>query len=296
MTVRTLFLGNEGHILEFIISQSIPVTGVVCTPVSEIHSKYFGSAENIARQHDLPILRPKEILIRYGGDLERIPKADLVIVNGFLYLLEMPFIKKYALGCINLHASILPFYRGRHPLNWAIINGEKYSGATLHYIDEDFDAGDIIESEKFPIVYEDNILDVYKKYIEAGKSLIQKYFTYFYRGTIPRTSQDKKRGSYYPPRKPEDGMIDWNASVTQIYNLVRALVFPYPGAFTFCKGKKITIWKCSEEKHLKTLVKPGTIIKTEGNLFWVNTRRGVLKVIAWKSDGGFSPIKGLCLN
>lgn len=296
MKPRTLFLGNEGHILEFIISQSVPVVGVVCEPISETHCKYFGSVEKLACFHNFPILRPKDILTRYGGDPERLPNADLALVNGFPYLLELPFCNRYPLGCVNLHASLLPSYRGRHPLNWAIINGEKITGATLHYIDENFDTGDIIGSEKFPILYEDNIIDVHWKYINVGKRLIEKFYSYLEAGTVPRIHQDKGRGSYYPPRKPEDGRIDWNAPAIQIYNLVRALVFPYPGAFTFCNGEKITIWKCTEEKLCNIRAKPGTIIKIQGSVFWTTTGRGILKVTKWHSVPGFFPIEGLCMD
>ena len=158
-------------------------------------------------------------------------------------------------GAVNLHASYLPYYKGRAPVNWQIINGEKFSGGTIHYMNKYADRGNIIYQKKIKI---NNMMTAY-----ALQKKINKYFKYvlnknihkIINGECPSIKQNVN-GSYYGKRKPSDGKILWNKKAFDIYNLVRGLSKPYPGAFFIFNSKKIIIEKCSISKIKSRKIKP----------------------------------------
>jgi methionyl-tRNA formyltransferase len=146
-------------------------------------------------------------------------------------------------GALNMHGSFLPRYRGRAPVNWAVINGETETGATLHYMVEKPDAGDIVDQEKVGISFTDTALDVFAKVADAAEMLIARSWPLLREGTALRVPMNLAQGSYFGGRKPADGLIDWGKSAVGIYNLIRGVTHPYPGAFTFVDGKKVIIWQ-----------------------------------------------------
>jgi len=164
--------------------------------------------------------------------------TDLIIVAGYPKLIPRRIIELPSIGIINIHMSLLPAYRGRHPLNWAIINGEKYAGVTIHHISEKFDEGNIICQDRISIKRYDTIADVYAKAVRKGNSLLGKTFRMIGSRQFKGIKQDRRYASYFPPRTPKDGKINWNEPADKIRNLVRALVDPYPGAFFYYRGKK----------------------------------------------------------
>ena len=139
-------------------------------------------------------------------------------------------------GALNMHGSLLPKYRGRAPVNWAILNGERHTGATLHYMTQKPDAGDIVAQQAVPILPDDTALEVFGKVTLAAEIALDAALPALIAGTAPRLVQDLAQGSYFGGRKPEDGRIDWSKSAQQIHNLVRAVAPPYPGAFTTVAG------------------------------------------------------------
>ena len=137
----------------------------------------------------------------------------------------------------------MPAYRGRCPVNWVIINGEKKTGVTLHYMVEKPDAGDIVGQKEVSIALSDTARTLYDKLCRAATSLLDELLPQMKKGRIPRHKQDLAAGSYYGGRKPEDGRIDWNKSAEEIYNLIRGVTEPYPGAFALLDNdEKIIIW------------------------------------------------------
>jgi methionyl-tRNA formyltransferase len=188
-------------------------------------------------------------------------------------------------GALNLHGSLLPKYRGRAPVNWAIIKGESETGATLHHMTDKPDAGDIVDQMAIPILPDDRGLDVYRKVTCAAETVLDRTLPALCAGTARRIPQDPSRGSYYPGRKPEDGIIDWRGGAQAIHNLIRAVAPPYPGAFTAVAGRPARI--------LQSLVEPSRSARFETPMIYTEAGRlyadcgdgGVLRVIALELQG-----------
>ncbi|MBI2599915.1 methionyl-tRNA formyltransferase [Candidatus Daviesbacteria bacterium] len=187
------------------------------------------------------------------GQKERILQLepDLVIVSGWRTIIPADIISLPKYGCIAFHESLLPKYRGFAPINWAVINGEKYSGVTLFYLDSGIDSGDIIDQIKIPIGTEETAYDIYNKTIEASMLLLRKCYLPIIQGKAPRRKQDHSKATYLCARTPENGKIDWSLSTANIHNLIRGLSHPFPGAYCFLKEKKILIQRSEIPKQVK---------------------------------------------
>ena len=179
---------------------------------------------------------------------------------------------------VNIHQSLLPAYRGRHPLNWAIINGETYTGVTIHHINKDFDDGDIILQKRVEILNNDTIMDVYWKAAKTGCKMLHSFFERVRKGNLKGLRQDPKRATYFPPRIPKHGKIDWSDSAENIYNLVRALTYPYPGAYFYYRRKKMLIEIAKPEKQGPLGSEIGVPTLYRGDCF-VKTGSGFLKIV-----------------
>ena len=152
-----------------------------------------------------------------------------------------------ARGGVNLHGSLLPRYRGRAPVNWQILHGEREGGVTLHYMVAKPDAGDIVDQEAFPIGADDTPAHVYARLLPAAARVLERSAIAVMEGTAPRIKQVDSKATTFGRRKPEDGLIDWRWSAEDVRNLVRAVTKPYPGAFTFAGGKRVTVWWTQHE-------------------------------------------------
>jgi methionyl-tRNA formyltransferase len=144
-------------------------------------------------------------------------------------------------GALNMHGSLLPKYRGRVPINWAVLHGETETGASLHYMDVKPDAGDLVAQTSVPILRDDTAHEVFQKVVVAADSTLVRALPQLIDGTNVSVPLDLKAGSYFSGRKPEDGRIDWTHSARNIHNLIRAVAPPYPGAFTDIYGERIII-------------------------------------------------------
>ena len=149
----------------------------------------------------------------------------------FRRMLAAPLLATATRGALNMHGSLLPHYRGRAPINWAIIHGESRTGASLHYMIEKPDAGDLVDQEAVAIGVDDTALDVSIKVAAAAATVLRRSLPGLIDGSAPRFAQDLKLGSYFAGRTPADGRIDFSRSAWEIHNLIRALAPPFPGAF-----------------------------------------------------------------
>ena len=182
-----------------------------------------------------------------------------------------------------MHGSLLPKYRGRVPVNWAIIHGEKETGATLHYMLEKPDAGDIVSQTAVPILPDDTAREVFDKVTVAAELTLDGVLPALVAGNAPRTLQDAARASYFGARKPEDGVIDWSQSASAIHNLVRALAPPYPGARTLVAG---TTARVLRTRVLDPSRGEASGVTVEGNRIVAYCRGGgELDVLALEIDG-----------
>ena len=162
-------------------------------------------------------------------------------------------------GALNMHGSLLPKYRGRVPTNWAVINGETETGASLHYMAVKPDAGDLVAQSSVPILGDDTAFEVFQKVVVAAEITLVRALPQLIAGTAPRVPLDLKSGSYFSGRKPEDGRIDWQQSAQQIYNLIRAVAPPYPGAFADVHGARVIFNKVRIIDSAVASTPPGSI-------------------------------------
>jgi UDP-4-amino-4-deoxy-L-arabinose formyltransferase/UDP-glucuronic acid dehydrogenase (UDP-4-keto-hexauronic acid decarboxylating) len=210
---------------------------------------WFGSVTEWAKKNQIPVFCPEQV--NTSEWIESIRNLSPEVIFSFYYrhLLSRDILMIPSAGAFNLHGSLLPAYRGRAPVNWVLVNGEQRTGVTLHYMVEAPDAGDIVGQKEVLIEFEDTAYTLYQKLCVKAEELLAETLPLIKRGVAPRVAQNLKQGSYYGGRKPEDGRIDWNWPVMQIYNLIRAVTEPYPGAFTCLpEGKKLFVWWAHPEK------------------------------------------------
>jgi methionyl-tRNA formyltransferase len=196
---------------------------------------WFASVAKLARNHGLSVLEdPSEQEI-----LEKTAAIEPDFIFSFYYRRMLPasVLRLAKRGAFNMHGSLLPKYRGRAPVNWAIVMGETETGATLHEMIEKPDAGRIVDQQAVPIGPDDVAVEVFKRVTDAAEIALRRSIKDLVSGKAKLTSQDLSKGSYFGGRKPEDGRVDWSKSAKQIHDLVRAVAPPYPGAFT--DGMKI---------------------------------------------------------
>ena len=178
---------------------------------------------------------------------------------------------------LGIHSSLLPKNRGSSPINWQIINGDSVGGATLFHLTPEVDAGSIVDQESFSIDHHDDVSTIYSKAILSSLKLLEKNWNDIHELSPKNFPQNENEVTTNPRRKPEDGLIDWTSSSDQCYNWIRALTHPYPGAFTYWKNKKLTIWssKLSEIPHTF----PGEIILQDNKIF-ISTQKNCLEIIS----------------
>ncbi len=193
---------------------------------------WFDSVAECARRYGIEVVTPTmEELPDYVGRLQEIG-PDFIFSFYYRYMIPGSILETATRGALNLHGSLLPRYRGRAPVNWAVLAGEPETGASLHYMGAKPDAGDLVAQEAVPILPNDTAGEVMNKVGVAGECLLWRFAPQLAAGTAPRTPLDLAAGNYRGRRRPEDGRIDWNQDAWSIHNLVRAVAPPYPGAFT----------------------------------------------------------------
>jgi methionyl-tRNA formyltransferase len=227
--------------LSVLLAHGVDVRLVVTHEDNPTENIWFGSVEALARLHGLAVIKPVDP--NHADLVRQIAQLQPEFLFSFYYrmMLEQPLLEAPARGALNMHGSLLPRYRGRVPVNWAVIKGEHETGATLHYMVAKPDAGDIVAQQAVPILPNDTASDVFSKVTVAAEMSLDRVLPALLAGTAPRIAQDLTRGSYFGGRKPEDGRIDWRHSAAQIHNLVRGVAPPYPGAFSRVQGLQVRV-------------------------------------------------------
>jgi len=212
--------------LATVLAQGIEVPLVVTHRDDPNEARWYGSVLEFSEKRRLRVLAdpPLEAL--------DIGKPDLIFSFYYRSMLPMSLLGRARLGAFNMHGSLLPKYRGRAPLNWAILKGERETGVTLHEMVEKPDAGRIVGQQPVPIGPDDNAVEVFHRMTEAAEAVLKKCLPALVAGNAPMRENDVSKGSYYGRRRPEDGRIDWSKPAQDIHNLVRAVAPPFPGAFS----------------------------------------------------------------
>ncbi len=188
-------------------------------------------------------------------------------------------------GSLNMHGSLLPKYRGRVPTNWAVINGETETGASLHYMEVKPDAGDLVAQSSVPILGDDTAFEVFQKVVVAAEITLVRALPQLIAGTAPRVPLDLKSGSYFSGRKPEDGRINWQQPAQQIYNLIRAVAPPYPGAFADLHDARVVVNKARIVDRAEVSAPPGSISHASDVLCFVCGDGKLLEPLSLAIDG-----------
>jgi methionyl-tRNA formyltransferase len=207
---------------------------------AEIRPQYHSELESIASGAGVPfIIQPRKSSPAYQSFVERVRSLapDLILVNSYSMLLRDDVLSIPGCGAINVHTALLPRYRGSNPFQWVIINNETETGVTMHYMTADFDAGDIVAQRRVAVCFEDTWRDLQSRCAAATREMLSEEMPRILSQKNTRRPQDDSNSSRFNRRRPEDGRIDWRQSVLSIYNLIRALVKPLPGAYYYSAGK-----------------------------------------------------------
>jgi len=237
---------------------------------------WFGSVADLAAAHGLPVHAPERVNEPRWFELVRGLRPDAIFSFYYRRILAPEITQAAARGAINLHGSLLPRWRGRSPVNWVLIHGERETGVTLHHMIESPDAGDVIAQRSIPIAPEDTALTLHRKLVAAAGELVRDTLPSIERGTAGRTPQDPALATWGRRRRPADGRVDWARPAEEIHNLVRALTRPWPGAFTFAAGRRLFIWE-SAPGPAAVDARPGSVIGRRG--LEVGTGAGALHVL-----------------
>ncbi len=238
--------------------------------------------KELALSKGIPVMQP--LGIRTDSFLEELSllKADVFAVVAYGKILPGSVLKLPPKGCVNVHASLLPAYRGAAPIQWAIIKGERRTGVTTMLMDEGLDTGDILLQDETDILDEDNGLTLGKRLSEMGASLLVETLEGLNAGTVkPRPQVGEP--SFAPPLKKDDGKIDWSLPAKKIFDLIRG-TYPWPGAYCYLEGTRLVVLRAKVLDHEKAGV-PGRIevIGPEGVV--VSTGRGILSIMEVKPEG-----------
>jgi len=246
---------------------------------------WFRTPAPLARQHGIPVHTPDDCNTPEFVALVKSLAPDLILSAYYRQLICQEILDMPPLGALNLHGSLLPKYRGRVPVNWVLVNGEQETGVTLHHMVRKADAGDIVAQVRVPIAFEDTALTLHRKLMDASRKLLRRWLPEILKGVAPRTPQDHSQATVFGRRTPADGEIDWHAPAERIYNLVRAVTHPYPGAFTTVHGKRLFVWQAWPVPDRPAAAAPGTVVECSPAGIFVATGAGHLRLDSVQLEG-----------
>jgi methionyl-tRNA formyltransferase len=272
--------------LQVLLSAGVEVPLVVTTKDDPNETQWFASASVVATEYGIPVVMPEDV---NSPELERTVaemRPDFVFSFYFRSMIGERLLGAARLGALNIHGSMLPRYRGRAPVNWAILHGERETGATLHYMNARADAGDIVDQLAVPILENDEARDIFGKVTVAAEIILARSLPGLIAGTAPRLPQKLEAGQYFGRRRPEDGRIDWGSSAREIHNLVRAVAPPFPGAFGQIDGERWMIHKTRVEPRTIEPSERARLFGSDGRCYVACCDGGVLHVLAAANASG----------
>ena len=291
--MKAVFMGTPDFAvptLQKMIDMGIEVTAVVTQPdkaKGRGKKVIYSPVKECALAHDLPVYQPVRIrkepeFIQTLRDMQ----PDVIVVVAFGQILPKEILDIPRLGCVNVHASLLPKFRGAAPIQWSIIDGEKETGVTIMQMNEGLDTGDILTQKIVPITAEDTGESLFDKLCEAGGQLLLETLPKLENGSITPVKQDESKSSYAKMLTKELGHIDFSGSAVEIERLIRGLN-SWPSAYTKYEGKTLKIWKSrvAENREKEQQQKPGTIVRVTDDSIYVQTGEGVLELLEVQLEG-----------
>jgi methionyl-tRNA formyltransferase len=292
--MKIVFMGTPDFAvgaLEAIINAGYEVTVVVTQPdkpKGRSGQMQFPPVKECAVKYDIPVLQPAKIKTEEAvWELKKF-EADIFVVAAFGQILSKEILDMPRLGCVNIHASLLPKYRGAAPINWCIIDGEEKTGVTIMQMNEGLDTGDILNVKEVPIDRKETAETLFDKLSKAGAELIVETLPKLERGEVTPIKQDDAKSSYAKIMHKSLGKIDWTKSAVSIERLVRGLN-SWPSAYTYFNGKTVKLWNCDVVDKACGDDKAGTIVDVGRDYFDVacgdDEGRSVLRVLELQLEG-----------
>jgi len=275
--VKVVIFGysNIGYIcLNFLLRKNVDVAMVVTHKDSNKEQIWFKSVYDLAKKNNIPVYTPSDPNTKSFVNIIKKANPDIIFSCYYRNMLSSEIISIPRLGAFNLHGSLLPQYRGRCPINWVLIHGQKKTGLTIHHMLKTPDSGNIVVQKSVPIKSSDIALNLHNRMLKVIPQVLSQFFALVSRNELAGIPQDKAHASYFGGRKPDDGKILWTQTSRDVYNLVRAVTHPYPGAYTSYKGKRIYVWWGKSVYSSRSGV-PGTIAKIDAKGVRVWTGKGL---------------------
>ncbi len=300
--MRVVFMGTPDFAvgaLEAILQAGHQVAAVVTQP-----DKPKGRGKEIqmtpvkacAVSHGIPVFQPVKVKEKEAVETLREYNADIFVVAAFGQILSEEILSMPKYGCVNIHASLLPRYRGAGPIQWAIINGEEKSGVTIMQMDKGLDTGDMLLKEEVAIAPKETGDSLHDKLAEAGARLIVEALAKLERGELVPEKQKEEESCYAKRLQKSMGRIDWQQSAKKLDCLIRGLL-SWPGAYTVLRGKNLKIWEVEAIEEPENVpdgmalpeelscAMPGIVVGVEREAFYVKTGEGILKILAVQPEG-----------
>lgn len=293
MRERIVFMGTASFslaVLKMLIEEDYNIVGVVTQPDRYVGRKKVLTMPDVkveALKYDIPVIQPVRIKEDYQAVADL--KPDLIITAAYGQIVPQAVLDIPRLGCINVHASLLPLYRGGAPVHQAIIDGQEKTGVTIMYMVKKMDAGDMIAQKETPILEEDTVGILYDRLSDLGAELLKETLPDILKGINQRIPQDENLVTYAPTLSREDERLDWNMSARQVYNKVRG-TNPWPGSYTTYQGKTVKIWagqvhQCENAMKHHAHQDNGTIVKIFNDAIGVKVNDGVYLITELQLEG-----------
>ena len=277
---RVIFMGTPDFAVPC-LARLVEISDVVAVVTQPDRPKGRGQkllpppVKVFAQEHGIAVYQPVRVKATDFVDVLRGLAPDLIVVVAFGQILSKEILSLPPLGCINVHASLLPRYRGAAPMQWAIVRGEKETGVTTMFMDEGLDTGDMLMRETLPITQAMTAAELHDAMMKLGADVLERTIFSLSEGTLKRTPQDDALSTYAPLLDKEVGRIDWKKPAQEIHDLVRGLN-SWPGAYTMLAGRKFKIWRT---RLAEGTAEPGEIVSVTKQGLLVGTGEGMLEIL-----------------
>ena len=242
---RILFFGYSEvgyECLSLLLERGDHVVALITHEDNPNEKIWFKTPAVAARERGIPVFTPESVNNPEWRERLAAMKPDLILSVYYRHMIGTKILALPPLGAWNMHGSLLPSYRGRAPINWAVLHGESRIGMTLHRMVKSADAGAVVDQEGVDIDPRDTAEQAFRKVLPCARRVLARQIDALLTGTARETPQDESKVTYFGGRKPEDGRIPWTQSSQQIFNLIRAVTDPYPGAFTEVGSARLMVW------------------------------------------------------
>jgi methionyl-tRNA formyltransferase len=289
---RILFFGYSevGHdCLSLLLERGDNVVALITHEDSPNEKIWFKTPAAAARERGVPVHTPEKVGTPEWVERIAAMRPDLILSVYYRNMISTKVLALAPLGAFNMHGSLLPRYRGRAPVNWAVLNGEPRIGMTLHRMVREPDAGNIVDQDGVDIGPRDTAEQAFRKVLPCARRVLARQIGALLSGTARETPQDAALATYFGGRRPEDGRIDWTQTSRRIFNLIRAVTDPYPGAFTDVGPARLMVWWAEDGSPaaLGRSGRPGQVISAEPLV--VATGDGALELTHTEWRGAQAP-------